>query len=60
VVGVVAGADEGAGFDDFEAAAEALIAEGVELLGGDPAVDGQVVAGGLEVLADGEDVCGRQ
>jgi len=55
-VGVVAGADERAGLDDFPADVEADVAVPVELLGGDPAVDGEVVARGLEVLADGEDV----
>ncbi len=30
----------------------------VELVGMDPAVDGEVIAGWLEVLADGDDVAG--
>jgi hypothetical protein len=58
VVGVVTGADERAGLDDLEPAAEPLALEHVEGVGVDPAVDGQVVACGLEVLADGEDVAG--
>jgi hypothetical protein len=56
VVGVVAGADEGAGLDDLEAAGEAFGGDIANCSGVDPAVDGEVVAGGLEVLADGEDV----
>lgn len=58
VVGVVAAADEGAGLHDFEAAGEGFALEHVECVGVDPAVDGEVVPGGLEVLADGEDVAG--
>jgi len=55
---VVAGADEGAGLDVFEAEgfAEAFVSG--ELVGADPSGDGQVVAGGLKVLADGEDIAG--
>ncbi len=56
VVGVVAAADERAALDDLEAAAEAFGLEVGELLGGDPAVDRQVVSCGLQVLADGQDV----
>ena len=33
-----------------------MVAEGVELGGGDVAMDGQVAAGGLQILADGGDV----
>src|ERR1043165_7576976 len=55
MVGVIAGAHQRAALNDAEAAAQALGLELVELLGGHPAVDGQAVARGLEVLADGED-----
>ncbi len=57
-LGMVAGADQGAGLDVAEAHrfADAFVVG--ELLGRDPAVDGQVPAGGLKVLADGEDVAG--
>ncbi len=55
--GVIAGADEGAGFDDGEFQFfEAVAFVGGELVGVDPAVDGEVLLGGLEVLADGEDI----
>ena len=54
--GVVAGADEGAGFyvaDAFEFAAGFPV---FEFVGVDPALDGEVVERRLEVLAEGEDV----
>lgn len=54
----VAGADEGAGEDCFDARGFAGGFVFGELVGVDPAVDGQVVAGGLEVLAEGDDVAG--
>src|SRR5262245_39654862 len=58
VIGVVARAHERAGLNDLEAARQALLLERRELLGRDPAVDGEVVARGLEVLPDREDVAG--
>ena len=49
-------AHQRAGLDDPEAPRQALNPVLIELLGGDPAIDGQVVAGRLKVLADGQDV----
>ena len=56
MIGVVGAADQRPGFDDLEAAGEAFLLEERELLGRHPAIDGQVVPRGLEVLADGEHV----
>src|SRR5436305_13892088 len=53
---VIAAADEGAAFDVAEAALFAAPLPFGELVGVDPAVDGEVLGGGLEVLAEGEDV----
>jgi hypothetical protein len=55
-VGVVAGADHGAAFDDADPEGEAELFPVGEFVGVGPAGDGPVLGGGLEVLADGEDV----
>ena len=55
-LGVVGGADEGAGLDVLEAEGEGVIAELVELFGVVVADEGEVPGAGAEVLADGEDV----
>ena len=55
-VGVVAGADEGAGFDDGEAEVKGCCFPVGELFRGYPAINGQVFAGGLQILPQGEDV----
>jgi len=56
LVGVVAGADKGAGLDVAEAHAEGFGFEIDEFSGRVEAGHGQVVARGAQVLADGEDV----
>src|SRR5436305_7706929 len=56
LLGVVAGPRQRAGLDMGEAHRHAGGGQPVELLGGPPAVDGQVVGGGAEVLAEGDDV----
>ena len=56
LVGVVAGAHERAGFDDAQADAEGELLPVPELLGRHPAVDLPVLRGGLQVLAEREDV----
>src|ERR1035437_3506167 len=55
-VGVVAGADQGAGFDVAEAHAEGFGFEIGEFARGVEAGHGQMVARGAQILADGEDV----
>lgn len=52
----VGATDEGAAEDHIKAEGEAEVAVEVELLRGDVFGDGEVAAGGLEVLADGGDV----
>ena len=54
--GAVATADEGTTFDPAEAHGEALLTDAVEFGGQVEALDGEVLAAGLQVLADGEDV----
>ena len=53
---MVAGADEGAGFDVAEAHLERLGFELGKLARGVETGHGEMVAGGAEILADGEDV----
>src|SRR6185312_4479131 len=55
-LGVVAGADERAGFDVAEAHGEGLVLEEGELVGRVEAREDEVVATGPEVLPDGKDV----
>lgn len=56
VVGVIATADERAGFDVAEAEMFAVALEFGEFLEGNIANDGKVLEAGAEVLAEGEDV----
>ena len=56
LVGVVTGADERGAFDDTEAQLQADVAPVSELVRCHPAVHGQMLRRGLEVLADGEDI----
>ena len=56
LVGVVAAADEGAGFNVAEAHLQGFVFEEGELVGGVEAGHREMVARGTEVLADGEDV----
>ena len=63
LVGVVAGADQGAGGDGLEAEVVGGSLEGGELVGVPVADDREVVLGRAQVLADGEDLdaaCSRR
>src|SRR5690606_29976392 len=55
-VGTVAGAYQRPGSDFHEALGQTQFTVTIELLGADPALDGQVIAGGLQVLAEGDDI----
>gem|GEM_PF-4707100 len=55
-MGVVAAADEGAGFYVAEAHLQRLVLEEGELFGGVEAGHREMVAAGAQILADGEDV----
>ena len=56
MVGVVAGADEGSGFDYFHAAGKAFFLEHRKNVWMHKAIERQVVASGLQVLSDRENV----
>ncbi len=53
---VIGAAHHWAGLDDLESALQSFFLEDVELLGRDPAIDGQVIARRLKILPDGQDV----
>jgi hypothetical protein len=55
-IGHVAGADEGAGEDGFEAERKAVVLPSFVSIGRDVFRDASIAASGLEILADGDDV----
>ena len=55
-LGVVAGTNEGTALADLEPLLEGGDPHPIELVRMDPAVDGEVIPGRLEVLTDGDDV----